>query len=99
MALHELATNAFKYGALSEKKGRVSIAWRRDEESFTMEWIERGGPPAKEPERSGFGRVVLDRMTRMALGGEIKIQHAEEGFSWRLRCPISKITPTPLASK
>jgi two-component sensor histidine kinase len=99
MALHELATNAFKYGALSEKKGRVSIAWRRDEESFTMEWIERGGPPAKEPERSGFGTVVLDRMTRMALGGEIKLQHAEEGFGWRLRCPISKITPTPLASK
>jgi PAS domain S-box-containing protein len=99
MALHELATNAFKYGALSEKKGRVSITWRRDEESFTMEWIERGGPPAKEPERSGFGTVVLDRMTRMALGGEIKLQHAEEGFGWRLRCPISKITPTPLASK
>ena len=99
MALHELATNAFRYGSLSEKKGHVTIAWRRDDANFAMEWTERGGPPAKKPKSTGFGTVVLERMTRMALGGEIQLERGAEGYSWQLRCPTSKIAATPLASK
>lgn len=96
MALHELATNAFKYGALCGETGTVTVRWARDGDGFVMDWIERGGPPAKRPERSGFGSVVLDRMTRMALGGTVTIDWSGQGFRWRLRCPLGKVSAKPL---
>ena len=99
MTLHELSTNAFKYGALSSEKGTVAIRWRTQGDQFAMDWIERGGPPVAESERSGFGTVVMDRMTRMTLGGEVEIDRATEGLCWHLRCPLAKITPMPLESK
>jgi two-component sensor histidine kinase len=99
MTLHELSTNAFKYGALSSEKGTVAIRWRTQGDQFAMDWIESGGPPVAESERSGFGTVVMDRMTRMTLGGEVEIDRATEGLCWHLRCPLAKITPMPLESK
>jgi two-component sensor histidine kinase len=73
LALHELATNAVKYGALSVPQGRVTIEWEPhgdDPESrgVRLTWRESGGPPVTEPERKGFGRFVLERVTVNALG-------------------------------
>jgi two-component sensor histidine kinase len=62
LALHELVTNAGKYGALSTDMGRVDIRWGTDGETFTMSWAERGGPPVSVPQRRGFGTIVMQAM-------------------------------------
>src|SRR5260370_30870386 len=59
LALHELGTNAGKYGALSVDAGRVAVGWRFDGNIFAMSWTERNGPPVSPPERRGFCRTVL----------------------------------------
>ena len=91
MAIHELATNAGKHGALSNDAGRVEIDWlvqsnASDEEELVISWIERDGPPVKEPESFGFGSLIIDRMTRSAVGGLVEVDYAPEGLTWRVRC-------------
>jgi len=70
LALHELATNASKYGSLSTPDGRVTIEWtpHGEDGGIRLIWRETGGPPVSEPERRGFGRFVLERVTVNALG-------------------------------
>lgn len=97
MALHELATNAAKYGALSDDTGRVEISWRIDEQDgslFSMSWNEKDGPRVKMPTRSGFGERVAKRMVEAALSGEVVLDYAENGFCWSLRCPFSQVGGT-----
>ena len=88
MALHELSTNAVKYGALSGALGRISIAWQlrgpRDKRHFQMTWIERGGPPTTAPRHKGFGHLVIERMVAEALQGKVELQFAAPGLSWTL---------------
>jgi PAS domain S-box-containing protein len=83
MALHELATNAVKYGALSNEKGRVSITWRTlkepDGRRLRLEWSEKDGPPVVPPRRKGFGSRLIERGLAQELGGEVKIQYDPEG--------------------
>ena len=63
LALHELATNAAKYGALSTQDGQVRISWSADPGGrFTFRWQEEGGPPVRPPTDKGFGRVVLEQV-------------------------------------
>src|SRR5262249_20188847 len=64
LALHELSTNAGKYGALSVDAGRVDVSWRLDDDIFTINWTECDGPPVSRPERSGFGTTVVDLMAK-----------------------------------
>jgi len=66
LTLHELATNAGKYGALSTDAGRVTVRWRLDGDVFTMSWTERNGPPVSRWERRGFGSTVVDSMAKLA---------------------------------
>ncbi|HYE45860.1 MAG TPA: HWE histidine kinase domain-containing protein [Caulobacter sp.] len=81
LALHELATNAIKYGALSVDGGRVMLDWRRRPDGgFAVEWVETGGPPVEPPTRTGFGAVLLDRVTGRELGGTGKISYPREGL-------------------
>ncbi len=92
MAVHELATNAAKYGALSNDTGRIEIAWNThasegEAAQFTMSWIEKGGPKVAKPKRSGFGTTVIDRMVKMSFGCDITIKYASAGFQWRVACP------------
>jgi PAS domain S-box-containing protein len=87
LALHELATNAGKYGALSTNAGRVDIRWQVDGDLFTMSWTERDGPPVRPPERRGFGTMVIDSMVKQSLGGEVKLDFAPAGLAWRVTCP------------
>jgi PAS domain S-box-containing protein len=89
MALHELATNAGKYGALSTDAGRVDIAWRLDGDVFRMDWTERHGPPVKPPERRGFGSTVIEAMTKRAVGGEVQLEYEPAGVAWHLMCPAA----------
>jgi two-component sensor histidine kinase len=85
IALHELVTNAVKYGALSVPAGRVEIVWRRDgADAIRLEWRERGGPPVVTPARNGFGTTAIDRMIGQQLGGEVRFVWAAGG----LRCEM-----------
>ena len=91
MALHELATNAAKYGALSNGEGRVHVTWRvgaRNTEFF-MSWLEEGGPNVVPPTRKGFGQTVIGRMVEAAVEGTAKIEYPESGFSWSLSAPFA----------
>ena len=88
MALHELATNAAKYGALSNAQGQVAIRWAREDEGpaqrFRLEWRESGGPPVVEPQRRGFGRKVLGRLASGSLDGEAALDYRSQGVVWTL---------------
>ena len=96
MALHELATNASKYGALSTDCGRVAITWQLVEgvagaRRLIMSWTESDGPPVVAPARRGFGSKVIDKMVRSSFDCEVTTDFAPSGFSWRLDCPAEKI--------
>jgi PAS domain S-box-containing protein len=85
MALHELATNAVKHGALSNDRGRVHVTWsRHGAKGLALEWRERGGPPVVPPKRSGFGTMMLTKMLAREVTGEITLDHAEEGLACRI---------------
>jgi signal transduction histidine kinase/DNA-binding response OmpR family regulator len=83
MALHELATNAVKYGALSNDTGRVSISWRTLHEPegrrLHLEWLEKDGPAVVPPRRKGFGSRLIERGLAQELGGEVKIEYEPQG--------------------
>jgi PAS domain S-box-containing protein len=87
LALHELATNAGKYGALSTDAGRVDVHWESDSQTFTMSWTEQGGPPVIAPDRFGFGTVVMEAVAERSLGGNVSLDYARSGLIWRLACP------------
>lgn len=86
LALHELTTNALKYGALSVPSGKVDIEWRRAEGQVTLDWKERDGPAVTEvPDRRGFGRVLLERLVGASLDGDVTLSFDPDG----LRCKIT----------
>ncbi len=87
MVIHELATNAGKYGALKNETGSVLIDWAIEDGRFIMSWVERGGPVVAKPDREGFGQMVLVRMAEDALGAEVSLDYKAAGFEWRLTCP------------
>ena len=90
LALHELGTNASKYGALSTKAGSVEVCWRLDGDTFTVSWTERGGPPVSAPTKRGFGSTVLSLMAKRSVDGEVQLQYAPSGVIWTLICPAAK---------
>lgn len=87
MAINELATNAVKYGALSNDEGEVTICWDHDvpDGGLTFEWIESGGPAVSAPAREGFGSTLLMRILPGDLNGEARIEHAESGVRFSLK--------------
>lgn len=95
MALHELATNAAKYGSLSNESGHVDITWEIDDEAFRMTWRETGGPEVQAPETKGFGSTVLDAMTASSMSGDVRIDYDTQGVVWELRCPRSALRDCP----
>jgi PAS domain S-box-containing protein len=107
MALHELATNATKYGALSTAAGQVQIRWdaHADEagaQRFIMSWTEKNGPPVRQPQRTGFGTSVIVKMVKASLGCEPDLQFAATGLRWRIDCPADRLlaagSPPPAPS-
>lgn len=94
MALHELTTNAAKYGALSNADGEVQITWKIStgpERVFQMVWLEQGGPPVKPPTRKGFGGIILGRMAEAAVDGIVEIAFNTSGVAWTLRAPAANV--------
>lgn len=95
MALHELVTNAAKYGALSNDSGRVEIRWEIREKTggreFLLSWRETGGPPVLTPEREGFGSTVITRVPRLSLNADVESQFLPEGFFWQMRCEAARV--------
>jgi len=95
LALHELCNNALKHGALSNDDGKVSLVWRIDESgaepNFEMTWRERGGPPVNPRPISGFGSVVLERLTAAGLNASSTLSFGAEGLTWRLIAPLKEI--------
>src|SRR5215468_10871023 len=90
LALHELATNAGKYGSLSTDTGQVDVGWGTDGDTFTMSWTEREGPPVSAPKRRGFGTIVMEAMAERSVDGAVDLAYAPSGVSWRLTCPAAK---------
>ncbi len=89
LALHELATNAGKYGALSVDAGCVDVGWRFDSDIFAMSWTERKGPPVSQPKRRGFGSTVIDSMVKQTVNGEVQLDYISSGVVWNLTCPAA----------
>lgn len=80
MAIHELATNAAKYGALSKPRGRIGVRWAMDGDNFTLGWREKDGPPVKEPLNNGFGLNLLKGEIGYRLGGQVDTSFRKEGL-------------------
>jgi PAS domain S-box-containing protein len=89
LALHELATNAGKYGALSTDHGHVDVGWGADGKTFTMSWTERDGLQVSAPGPRGFGTVVMEAMAERSVGGTVDLNYAPSGVTWRLTCPAA----------
>jgi PAS domain S-box-containing protein len=89
LALHELATNAGKYGALSTDDGHVDVGWETDGKTFTMSWTERDGPPVSAPGPRGFGTIVMKAMAERSVAGTVDLDYAPSGVTWRLTCPAA----------
>ncbi|WP_158625455.1 response regulator, partial [Asaia sp. W19] len=90
LTLHELATNAAKYGALSKPSGNLRISWFLDEEpgNWVLEWTETGGPPVTPPKGNGFGSILLERAIPHELGGTSVREFRPEGLFIRLSFPV-----------
>jgi two-component sensor histidine kinase len=87
LALHELATNAAKYGALSTETGTVEIAWTIDG-ALNFFWREHGGPPVAQPSREGFGTTLITRNLAAAFSGAVDLTYAATGVECRLCAPL-----------
>jgi PAS domain S-box-containing protein len=99
LVLHELATNAAKYGALATDTGRVDIGWGIDRSTLAMSWTERDGPPVSLPKRRGFGTIVTEAMAERSMDGTVELDYAPSGLTWRLTCPAANALESRVADK
>jgi PAS domain S-box-containing protein len=93
LALHELATNAAKYGALSTSAGRLRVTWGFEPDDtgtlcLVLRWEERGGPKVELPAIKGFGHVVIERVVGQALSANVDYEFAAEGVRWSIAMPL-----------
>jgi two-component sensor histidine kinase len=99
LAMHELATNAAKYGALSNKSGRVSVSWAISDDApgtrrFRMRWHESDGPPVVAPHSTGFGQQVLIGMTESTLQAKVSLDYTASGVRWAVDAPADMVEIT-----
>ncbi len=91
LALHELAVNAAKFGALSSPDGRVSISWQRDGSGVTFDWQEQFGPAVKPRRKRGFGSMVIERNLALALDAEVDVDFAPDGMRCHIVIPAGQV--------
>ena len=96
LAIHELATNATKYGALSVPAGKVKISWAFGSESrashdLLLKWVEQGGPPVIRPSRNGFGHLVIGEMIERSLNAKVTFEFAKHGLEWSVSIPPANL--------
>lgn len=89
IVLHELVTNASKYGALSTPRGRITVRWdwRKPQEQLLLEWIETDGPPVVVPSQPGYGTGAIRNLIPYELGGTVDLSFAAEGLRCRIELP------------
>jgi two-component sensor histidine kinase len=96
LALHELATNAVKFGALSVETGHVDLRWHLLRGGgFELTWTETGGPPVAPPTRRGFGATLLDQVTPRELNGDVEVEYRPAGVRVRLRAGPQAMADRP----
>ena len=98
LGLHELTTNASKYGALSLPAGRIEVRWRverppSEAAMLWIEWRERGGPPVAVPERQGFGTRFIEGSVASELQGAARLDFAPTGLICTMEIPLDSVTP------
>ena len=99
LALHELATNACKYGALSNENGMIALTWRYDpgdngqDGRFHLEWKEAGGPMVQPPTRQGFGSKMIERSLRAYFRGDTTLAYKPDGLIFTIDAPLSPASP------
>jgi CheY-like chemotaxis protein len=86
LILHELVTNAHKYGALCTPAGTVSLSWKMEQDHLLIHWVETGGPRVVEPSRRGFGTALIERSLK-AEGGQARVSYEESGVCWTMTLP------------
>lgn len=96
LALHELATNAAKYGALSNGSGKVAVRWETEGEgadgTLVFSWVETDGPPIPgPPARRGFGSRMIEQSLQFELGGEVRYEFRPEGLAAEVRLPLDRL--------
>ncbi|HWK68241.1 MAG TPA: response regulator [Rhizobiaceae bacterium] len=89
MILHELSTNASKYGALSNSEGRIALSWTVDGDRLQIFWREAGGPPTQAPSRQGFGTTLIEQSAR-ADGGSASATYSSEGVAWTISMTLKE---------
>jgi two-component sensor histidine kinase len=98
MAVHELATNATKYGALSMAAGALHVAWRVEQGALRLAWTESGGPPTAAPARRGFGSRVVDATVRSQLGGNTVWHWPMAGLRLEILLPVARVLGSEAAA-
>ena len=88
MAIHELATNATKYGSLTRDEGTVAIRWRNEDDRLRLTWKEYGGPHVSLPTKRGFGTRMIERGLAAELGGEVRIHYDPDGVRCEVDAPM-----------
>ena len=96
LAIHELATNAIKYGSLSVPDGRIKISWVFDSEPLAsrgllLKWVEHGGPRVVPPSRKGFGHLVIGEMIERSLNAKVTLEFAPRGLEWSVSIPAANL--------
>ncbi len=91
LVLHELATNAAKYGAFSRDTGTVDVTWAVGEGHLSIEWRERGGPEPQTPRKAGFGTVLTCRAVESQFGGTITYDWAKDGLCVAIALPLAAV--------
>ena len=93
IAFHELATNSAKYGVFSAERGNITVDWHvgDDGRTFYLAWTESDGPPIKLARNHGFGKIVLERVTPLSLGGEGILEQTPKRLVWTVRAPMENI--------
>jgi two-component sensor histidine kinase len=99
MALHELTSNAVKHGALSVPKGRVEVTWGsrvvEGKRRLHLAWAEHDGPPVTEPQRTGFGSTLLNRVLALQASATVQIAYNPDGLTFEMEAPLieSRLVP------
>jgi two-component sensor histidine kinase len=89
MVIHELCTNAVKYGALSVPDGRVAIEWKTADDRFKLRWKESGGPPVEAPLRQSFGSRLIEQALPGQLSGEARLRFEPDGVNCEINIPLA----------
>lgn len=96
LAIHELATNSLKYGAISSDAGEISVSWAvvgdgSEGPRLRLSWVETGGPPVTPPSRRGFGTMMFEHSPRIALSATVITEYLSEGFHWAVEAPVGRV--------